>query len=65
MDLLPIVLVYRSRLHRGRSNRLPESPRHGACRKAEPGPSILKLLVASLGLTGSVLAVVWFFFFRT
>lgn len=34
-------------------------------RQAEPGPSILVLLVISLGIAALVLAVVWFVFFRT
>ena len=34
-------------------------------RQAEPGPSVLALLVVSLGLAVLVLGVVWFVFFRT
>lgn len=34
-------------------------------RQAEPGPSVLMLLVVSVGLAALILAVVWFVFFRT
>ena len=34
-------------------------------RQAEPGPSVLALLVASTGLEILILGVVWFVFFRT
>jgi hypothetical protein len=34
-------------------------------RQAEPGPSVLALLVVSLGLAVLILAIVWFLFFRT
>jgi hypothetical protein len=34
-------------------------------RSAEPGPSVLALLAASLGLAVIVLSGVWFVFFRT
>jgi hypothetical protein len=34
-------------------------------RQAEPGPSVLALLVASTGLAVLILGVVWFVFFRT
>jgi hypothetical protein len=34
-------------------------------RGAEPGPSVLALLVASVGLAVLILGVVWFVFFRT
>ena len=34
-------------------------------RQAEPGPSVLALLCASLGLAVLILGVVWFVFFRT
>ena len=34
-------------------------------RQAEPGPSVLALLVASTGLAVLILGVVWFAFFRT
>jgi hypothetical protein len=34
-------------------------------RQAEPGPSVLALLVVSTGLAILILAAVWFVFFRT
>jgi hypothetical protein len=34
-------------------------------RQAEPGPSILALLIASTGLAVLILGVLWFVFFRT
>jgi hypothetical protein len=34
-------------------------------RQAEPGPSVLALLMASTGLAVLVLGIVWFVFFRT
>jgi hypothetical protein len=34
-------------------------------RQAEPGPSVLMLLIASVGLAVLLMAVVWFLFFRT
>jgi hypothetical protein len=34
-------------------------------RQAEPGPSILVLLLISVSLAVGALAVVWFVFFRT
>ena len=34
-------------------------------RQAEPGPSILVVLVASVGLALIILGAVWFVFFRT
>lgn len=34
-------------------------------RQAEPGPSILMLLVVSVGLAGLLMAIIWFVFFRT
>ena len=34
-------------------------------RQAEPGPSVLALLVASTGLAVLILGVLWFVFFRT
>jgi hypothetical protein len=34
-------------------------------RQAEPGPSVLALLVASTGLAVLILGVVWFVVFRT
>ena len=40
-----------------------ETPREA--RGAEPGPSVLMLLVMSVGLAVLVLGGVWFVFFRT
>jgi hypothetical protein len=34
-------------------------------RQAEPGPSVLALLIVSTGLAVLILAVIWFVFFRT
>jgi hypothetical protein len=34
-------------------------------RQAEPGPSVLTILLISTGLAVLVLGVVWFVFFRT
>jgi hypothetical protein len=34
-------------------------------RQAEPGPSVLALLVVSTGLAILILGVVWYVFFRT
>jgi hypothetical protein len=34
-------------------------------RQAEPGPSILLLLIASTGLAVMILGTVWLIFFRT
>ena len=34
-------------------------------RQAEPGPSVLMLLISSLGLAIVIMAVVWFVFFKT
>jgi hypothetical protein len=34
-------------------------------RQAEPGPSVLALLVVSTGLAVLILAALWFVFFRT
>jgi len=34
-------------------------------RQAEPGPSVLLLLVVSLALAAILLSVVWLIFFRT
>ena len=36
-----------------------------AARPAEPGPSVLALLLVSTGLAVLILGVVWFVFFRT
>jgi hypothetical protein len=43
--------------------RIVETPTQA--RQAEPGPSILKLLVISVGLAVIVLGGVWMVFFRT
>jgi hypothetical protein len=34
-------------------------------RQAEPGPSILFMLVASVGIAVIAMGIVWFVFFRT
>lgn len=34
-------------------------------RQAEPGPSVLTLLVVSVALAFAILGVTWFVFFRT
>ena len=34
-------------------------------RQAEPGPSVLALLVASTGLAVLILGILWFVFFRS
>jgi hypothetical protein len=34
-------------------------------RQAEPGPSVLALLIVSTGLAVLILGVIWFVFFRT
>jgi hypothetical protein len=34
-------------------------------RQAEPGPSVLMLLIVSVGLTVLIFGLVWFSFFRT
>jgi hypothetical protein len=34
-------------------------------RQAEPGPSVLALLVASTGLAVLILGIIWFAFFRS
>ena len=46
--------------HRGR---IVETPTEA--RQAEPGPSVLALLVASTGLAILILGIIWFVFFRT
>jgi len=43
--------------------RIVETPTEA--RQAEPGPSVLLLLMASTGLVILVLGIVWFVFFRT
>jgi hypothetical protein len=42
--------------------RIVETPTEA--RQAEPGPSVLALLIVSMGLAVLILAVVWFVFFR-
>lgn len=42
--------------------RIVETPTEA--RQAEPGPSVLALLVVSTGLAMLILGVVWFVFFR-
>jgi hypothetical protein len=46
-----------------RHDQIIETPTEA--RQAEPGPSVLALLVASTGLAVLVLGVVWFVLFRT
>jgi hypothetical protein len=43
--------------------RIVETPTEA--RQAEPGPSVLALLIVSTGLAILILGVVWFAFFRT
>jgi hypothetical protein len=43
--------------------RIVETPTEA--RQGEPGPSVLALLVVSVGLAVLVLGIVWFVFFRT
>ena len=43
--------------------RIVETPTEA--RQAEPGPSVLALLIVSLGLVLLLMGVVWFVFFRT
>lgn len=45
------------------NQRIVETPTEA--RQAEPGPSILVLLVASIGLAVVVMTVVWLLFFHT
>jgi len=45
-----------------RERQIVETPTEA--RQAEPGPSILALLVVSTGLAVLILGVVWFAFFR-
>jgi hypothetical protein len=45
-----------------RNGQMVETP--VKARQAEPGPSVLALLTASIGLAVLVLGVVWFVFFR-
>jgi len=46
-----------------RQRQIVETPTQA--RQAEPGPSVLALLVASTGLAVLILGVLWFVFFRT
>jgi hypothetical protein len=46
-----------------RDGRIVETPTEA--RQAEPGPSILVLLVVSVSLAALILGAVWFVFFRT
>ena len=48
---------------RTRGGRVIETPTEA--RQAEPGPSVLLLLVVSLALAAILLSVVWLIFFRT
>jgi len=43
--------------------RIVETPTR--VRQAEPGPSVLALLLASTGLAVLILGVLWFVFFRS
>jgi hypothetical protein len=45
------------------NDRIVETPTEA--RQAEPGPSVLSLLVISTGLAILILGVIWFVFFRT
>ena len=46
-------------------NRTPIVETSMQARQAEPGPSVLKMLIASLGLVTFVMALIWIIFFRT
>ena len=46
-----------------RHDQIVETPTEA--RQAEPGPSVLALLIASTGLAILILGVIWFVFFRT
>ena len=48
---------------RQRHGQIIETPTEA--RQAEPGPSVLALLMVSTGLGILILGVVWFVFFRT
>jgi hypothetical protein len=45
------------------NDRIVETPTEA--RQAEPGPSVLSLLVISTGLAVLILGVIWFVFFRS
>jgi hypothetical protein len=46
-----------------RDGRIVETPTEA--RQAEPGPSVLLLLVVSVSLAVVILGAIWFLFFRT
>jgi hypothetical protein len=48
---------------RRRDGQIVETPTEA--RQAEPGPSVLALLMVSTGLAVLILGVIWFVFFRT
>ena len=48
---------------RERHGQIVETPTEA--RQAEPGPSVLALLMVSTGLAVLILGVLWFVFFRT
>ena len=48
---------------KSQNERIVETPTEA--RQAEPGPSILKVLVISVALAAIVLGAVWMIFFRT
>ena len=50
-------------MERQRHAQIIETPTEA--RQAEPGPSVLALLMVSTGLAILILGVVWFVFFRT
>jgi len=45
------------------NGRIVETPTEA--RQAEPGPSILLVLIGSVGLAVVILGLIWFLFFRT
>lgn len=47
----------------GQHGHIVETPTEA--RQAEPGPSVLALLMVSTGLAVLILRLVWFVFFRT
>ena len=47
----------------GQYGHIVETPTEA--RQAEPGPSVLALLMVSTGLAVLILGLVWFVFFRT
>jgi hypothetical protein len=55
-----------NRMEKNRTdNRTPIVETPMQARQAEPGPSVLKMLIASLGLVTFVMALIWIIFFRT